>query len=363
MNIHRAPAGSPQTSWDRVTGIVSLIAVSLSLLVTTFAWPAARGEAAGLSIAVTGDAELVNEFLAGADDGLGNVVDLVEVDGREQAVEGIHTRDHIGALVLQADGPEILTASANGQVPAAFMTEMASQLQTMLAAQIHGGVVEGLGGAIQAGADPAQVLAQVPDSLPRVTVTDLVPYSEGDPNGVGVTAAGIPLTVGALLAGIVIAYTVTGRGQRIGAVIGLGAGGGLLLTLVLASWLQVYPGDFGTVWLALGLSLTATSGLFVGLHSALGKAGIGIVAALTLFAAMPWAAFAVPYPFLPAGLGYIGQWLIPGATSTLTRLVSYFPDASAAGPWWVLAIWTLIGLSLTFVRRRMAPAPGGTRAA
>lgn len=50
-----------------------------------------------------------------------------------------------------------------------------------------------------------------------------MPHSEGDPNGVGVTAAGIPLTVDALLAGIVIASTITGRWQRIGAVLGFGA--------------------------------------------------------------------------------------------------------------------------------------------
>lgn len=353
MSTHPTLAG---TSWIRVAGLVSLVAVVLSLLVVTFTWPASRAEAAGLSIAVTGDADLVGEFLAGAQDGLGEVVDLVDVDGRQVAVDGIHARDYIGALVLSADGPEVLTASANGQVPAAFMTEMASRLQTMLDSRVYGGVIKGLDGAIQAGADPSEILAQVPESLPQVTVTDLVPYSEGDPNGVGVTAAGIPLTVGALLAGIVIAYTVTGRWQRISAVLGLGAGGGLLLALILTSWLQVYPGSFATVWLALGLSLTATSGLFVGLNSAIGKAGIGVAAALTLFAAMPWAAFAVPYPFLPAGLGYVGQWLIPGATSTLTRLISYFPDASAAGPWCVLAAWALIGLSLTYIQRRTPAA-------
>lgn len=349
------PTGS---GWGRVAGIVSLVAVVLSLLVTTFAWPGARGEAAGMSIAVTGDTELVEEFMANAGQGLGEVVDLEEVDSREVAEDGIKERGFIGALVLVDGAPEVLTASANGQVPAAFMTEMSAQLQTMLDTQIYAGMRGGVEGAAASGTDPSVVVGQMPESLPQVTVTDVVPYSDGDPNGVGATTAGIPLTVGALLAGLVIAYTITGAWRKIGAVLGLGIGGGLLLTLILSTWLQVYPGSFGTVWLALGLSLTATSGLFAGLYSAFGRVGLGVAAGLTLFAAMPWAAFAVPYEFLPAGLGHIGQWLIPGATITLTRVVAYFPEASAAMQWWVLAGWSLLGIVLTLVvRRDRTPAP------
>ena len=354
MTGQDAAARSVGGRWGRVAEIVSLVAVGLSLLVLSFSWPGARGEAAGLSIAVAGEAELVGEFMAGAGEGLGEVVDLVEVEDREEALDGIQEREYIGGIVLTQDDPEVLTASANGRVPAAFMTELSTQLQTMLNTQVYAGVTNGIRGAVETGTDPSAALAQMPKSLPTVTVTDVVPYSDGDPNGVGTTVAGIPLTVGALLAGIVIAFTVTGRWQRIGAVLGLGIGGGLLLTIILGTWLQVYPGAFGTVWLALGLSLTATSSLFVGLHSALGRAGLGIVGALTLFVAMPWAAFAVPYEFLPAGLGYIGQWLIPGATATLVRTVSYFPEADTTGPWWALGVWAALGLMLVVLSRHRA---------
>ncbi|WP_354508646.1 hypothetical protein [Oerskovia enterophila] len=328
----------------------------LSLLVLSFVWPGARSEAAGLSIAVTGNAQMVDEFVAGAGQGLAGVVDLVRVDGREDAREGILTREFIGGLVLVPEAPEVLTASANGQVPAAFMGELSSGIQTMLDSQVYTGVVAGAQEAIEQGADPASTLGQMPGVLPEVTVTDVVPYSDGDPNGVGATVAGIPLTVGALLAGNVIAFVVAGRWQRISAVLGLGVGGGLLLTFVLVSWLDVYPGPFGLVWLALGLSLSATSGLFVGLHSALGRAGLALAAATTLFAAMPWAAFAIPYAFLPANLGAIGQWMIPGATGTLTRVIGYFPQASATASWWALAGWAAIGIALVLVTRNTPQA-------
>lgn len=350
MHAHMT-AHAAATGWGRVAGTVFLAAAALCLLVTTFVWPGARGEAAGMSIAVTGDDELVDEFMATVGNGLGKVVDLEPVEGRKEAEDGIKQRTFIGALVLLDGEPEVLTASANGQTPAAFMQEMAGQLQTMLDNQIYSGVRGGVTEAIGNGADPAAVARQMPEALPQVTVRDVVPNSDSDPNGVGATTAGIPLTVGALLAGIGIAFTVTGVWRRIGAVLGLGIVGGLLLTLALSTWLQVYPGPFVTLWCVLGLSLAATSGLFTGLHAALGRAGLGIAAVITLFAAMPWAAFAVPYEFLPAGLGHTGQGLIPGATSTLTRTVAYFPDASAASQWWVLAGWTLLGIGLMLLGR------------
>ncbi|MDR0417119.1 MAG: hypothetical protein LBH76_07385 [Propionibacteriaceae bacterium] len=359
MSEEAGTARPTNSQWGRVAGIVSLVAAALSLLVLSFVWPGARSEPAGLSIAVAGDAELTAGFMAGAGDSLGEVVDLTLVDGRDAAYEGILTREFIGGVVLSAEAPEVLTASANGQAPAAVMTELSARLQTMLDAQVLAGVVGGVRGAIAQGADPAAALAQMPAGLPAVTVTDVAPYSAGDPNGVGATLAGIPLTVGALLASIVIAFAVTGRWQRVSAVLGLGLGGGLLLTLVLGPWLDVFPGPFAAMWLALGLSLTATSGLFVGLHSALGRPGLGLAAALTLFAAMPWAAFAVPHTFLPANLGLIGQWMIPGATSTLTRVVGYFPEAAATGPWLALAGWAGLGLALTLVERRRQTATHG----
>lgn len=352
MSMKTEAARSSGSGWRQVVGVVSLVAVVVSLLVLSFVWPGARGEAAGMSIAVTGDAELVDEFLAAAGEGLSEVVDVVQVDDQDQAYQGILVREFIGGIVLTRDAPEVLTTAANGQVPAAFMSELSAGLQTMLDTQIYSAVLAGIRDATEQGVSPASALAQTPEVLPEVTVTDVVPYSEGDPNGVGASVAGIPLTVGALLAGIVIAFTLTGRWQRISAVLGLGIGGGLLLTLVLSTWLSVYPGSFGALWLALGLSLTATSGLFVGLHSALGRIGLGIAAATTLFAAMPWAAFAVPYTFLPAGLGHIGQWMIPGATGTLTRVIAYFPDAPATRSWWVLACWTAIAVTLTLTHRR-----------
>lgn len=339
---------TPRTNrWPRSAGVVAGAAVALTLLVVTFAWPAARGEPEGLAVAVTGDQALVDGFLAGAEEGLGEIVELEQVDSRTAATAGVEDRTYIGALVLTQGAPEVVTASAAGATSASLMAGITQQLQNTLDTQLYGA----LHGAVRASPDPAAAASQLPAELPTVTLTDLAPYTEGDQNGAGITAAGIPLTVGALLSGLLMSFTIRGRAQRIGAVLGFGVTAGLLLTLTLTTWLEIYEAPFGLVWLALSLSLASTSGLFVGLHAALGRAGIGVAAALTLFAAMPWAAFAVPHQFLPAGLGYFGQWLIPGATTTLARNISYFPEAATAQQWWLLGGWLLLGMLLALRRR------------
>lgn len=396
MSTHETATRS-DTRWGRLWGIVSGAAIALALLAMAFVWPASESEMDGFTVAVTGQSTAVTAFTEAAEGGLADVVEIVTVDDRDAAVRGIEEREYVGALVLGKD-PEVLIASAAGQVPVAFMNQMAGQLQGTIDSQIYLGVTEGLRSALSTmgvpggqggqpgqapegppegapegaapegaapegaapsgppGGTPAQMMLEnIPDSLPAVEVTDVVPYSEGDENGTGIASAGIPLTVGSLLAGILIAFTVSGRWARTTAVLGLGVGGGLILTLVLGTWLEAYPGPFGLVWLALSLSVAATSALFVGLHGLIGRAGLGIAAILTLFAAMPWAAFAVPYQFLPGGLGNVGQGLIPGATTTLSRNISYFPGAATGSLWWTLGIWVVLGLVL-LVSTRQKPS-------
>ncbi|MDR0432462.1 MAG: hypothetical protein LBH48_04010 [Bifidobacteriaceae bacterium] len=343
-------ASRTPTPWGRVAAIAGVIAIVVALLAAAFAWPGAKAKPAGLSIAVTGDPELISQFAQAAEQSMPPGIEITPVQDRAAAIARVQARDSIGAIVLAQPAPELLTASASGQVPSAMMSQLTAQLRAMLASQAFAAVREGIAAAPPQG-DPAGIVGMIPASLPEVTVTDLAPYSGGDPNGIGLTTAGIPLTIGALLAGIALALTVRGRCRRISSVLGFGAVGGLLAGLVLGPWLEVFPGPFGAVWLALSLSLAATAGLFAGLHSVLGKPGIGLAALVTLFAAMPWAAFAVPYQFLPAGVGEIGQWLIPGATSTLSRSISYFPDAATAHLWWILAAWAAAAFALILLGR------------
>ena len=99
----------------------------------------------------------------------------------------------------------------------------------------------------------------------------------------------------------------------------------------------------------MGLTVLATSVFIIGCTSLVGRAGIGIGAVITMFIGNPLSAAATPWQFLAAPWGAIGQFLVPGASNTLTRTLSYFPEASSAQQWWTLTGWVALGVTLTLV--------------
>ena len=58
----------------------------------------------------------------------------------------------------------------------------------------------------------------------------------------------------------------------------------------------------------------------------------------------PLSAATQPLQFMVGPWGAIGQWFVPGASVTLLRDLSYFPDANATFPWLVLAGWAAVGV-------------------
>ena len=78
----------------------------------------------------------------------------------------------------------------------------------------------------------------------------------------------------------------------------------------------------------------------------LGRPGIAIGAVLFVLVANPIASAATPWQMLPAPWGVIGQWMPPGAASSLLRAESYFPQADTSQQWIALASWAVLGLLL-----------------
>jgi hypothetical protein len=118
------------------------------------------------------------------------------------------------------------------------------------------------------------------------------------------------------------------------------------IVAILHSWLGVIPGSFVVDAASVALALFATCTLVLGLQTVLGRAGLILGAAFTLLVANPISAAALPPNFLLEPWGAIGQWLVPGASLTLLRNVSYFPDANITFRLWVLAGWVILGVSL-----------------
>lgn len=198
---------------------------------------------------------------------------------------------------------------------------------------------------------PPELLDELKNTkLPAVKLTDVVPLTNNDPTGMGLTLSIIPLTIAGLMGGLAISLLATTRFQRLLGATTFSLLGGVFSALLLHSWLGVIPGNFVAVTTALALSLLATTAFHTGLYTLWHKRGLVLAVFTTAFLGLPLTTFGLPAGFLPYGLGTVGQGLIPGATSTLTRNLAYFPAASTAGFWIILLLWALVGCFLTVAK-------------
>lgn len=322
------------TSWTHTIRIAVVAALVVGVILLAFAWPSLTAKPRDLPVAVVGTAEQVAQVAAKSPPG---VLDLRQARDRDDAIAMIQRREVYGALVL-SPAPEILTASAAGAAPTQVLTQLAQQMQI----QVQQATIAALQGALQSGATPAAAPA-VPAS---VTVTDVVPLSSHDSMGVGLAIAGLPLALGGMVGGVLVSLTITGTRRRLGGVLAYGVVGGLVLAGILQGWFGVLQGAFLLNALAIGLGIAATAALIAGLHSLIGPAGIGVGAVITVLIGNPLSGTTQPKEFLLQPWGEVGQWFVPGASATLLRSLSYFPQASVAGPWLVLSGWFVLGVLL-----------------
>jgi hypothetical protein len=210
----------------------------------------------------------------------------------------------------------------------------------------------------QAASQPAQP-GQPGQAAGRVTVTDVVPADRDDPHGVLLALGVLPLVVTSLAAGALLALALRSRWARlVGAVVYAALAGAVSVALA-RYWLHGLPGrylvDAGVVAL-LALAVSAAVG---GLGSLLRAPGVALGALLAFALGLPLSGItAGGAELLPHPWGTVGQWLPPGAASTLLRSVAYFDGAHAAGPLWTLAAWAGAGLVLV----ALAPGRGAERA-
>lgn len=344
----------PPTRW-RFAALFGLLgALVVAVIVMAFVWPAATSQPQNLPVGIDGPADAVTaveDVLAEQDP---EPFVLHDVDSREDAVSRIESRELYGAILL-GEEPEVLIATAASPVAAQALRGVATQLQLQIDERAQGALTEQLTAiltALQAGQRP-----QLPDGaapggvpeVPQVTVTDLVPLAEGDATGAGLAASVFPLVLSGMLGGILLTLLVQGVVRRLIGLVVFGAAAGALIALVMQTWFGMLQGDWLLNAAVIGLSVSATSALVVGLASVMGPPGIGVAALITLLVANPIAGAAVPPQFLPEPWGAIGQWFVPGASATLLRSVMYFPDAATAVQWVVLGAWLVAGVVLALI--------------
>ncbi|MFB7513734.1 ABC transporter permease [Streptomyces sp. NPDC056144] len=322
MTATTAPASA---GWRRALTVLVLIPTVALLVLSAFAWPAARVAPRDLPVGVAGPAAAAGavEQALGRHEGAFEIHRYADEGAARAAVEN---RDVYGAVVVGSGGTELLTASAASPVVAGLLREA--------------------------------VGAQAPGGAP-VQVTDVVATPSGDPRGAVLGASLLPLALVGAATGV--ATVLLGlRGARAAtALTGAAALAGIVGATLAHSWLGALAGNWWAEAGVLGLTVLAIASAFAGLATLLGKPGFGLAAVLTILLGNAFSGMSSAPELLPTGIGLIGQWLPPGAAGSALRSVSAFDGAAAAGPLLVLALWAAAGLTATLLgaRRRAATTP------
>ncbi|WP_327693304.1 ABC transporter permease [Streptomyces sp. NBC_00459] len=304
-------AAATQGHRRHMIAVVVLVPVLVALALWAFAWPAARTAPRDLPLGVAGPTAAVTqvEQQLSAHEG---AFDIHRYADEAAARDAVEDRTVYGAVVVTAQGPKLLTASAASP----FVAQLLQQAVTTQAAQ----------------------------SGAQVTTVDVVPAAANDPRGAAFGASVLPLALAGVAAGAVV--TLLGlRGTRAaGTLLGSAALVGVVAAAIAHSWLGVLTGDWWTEAAALGLTTLAVSGAVAGLAALLGTAGIGLGGLTVVLIGNPFSGASSAPQLLPEPVGAIGQWLPPGAGASLLRSVSFFDGAGALGPALTLTWWAALGL-------------------
>jgi hypothetical protein len=307
-----------------VVAVVTLLTALLTVLLIAFAWPAARSEPRDLPVAVAGPDQSIALVKSGLEQAMPGGFEVTAVPDRAAAVEAIKDRDVYGAIVLDPQNPEVLTASAGGPAVAQVLTQLSSRMA-----------------------------AQNQEPAPKVT--DVVPLPEDDPRGAGLAAGALPLVLGGIIAAALLTQLVNGGSRRMAGAVTFAVTGGLALTAVLQYWLGSLEGNYWANASVIALSIGAISLTLLGLEWLFGRAGLALGAATMMLLGNPLSGLTSAPEMLPSGWGALGQLLPPGAAGTALRSVSFFDGAGSGRPFLVLTCWFVAGLvlcSLGAVRSR-----------
>ncbi|MFC8515327.1 ABC transporter permease [Streptomyces sp. NPDC057257] len=306
-----ASATPPRTHTRRLLAVLVLVPLLAAVALWAFAWPAARTAPRDLPLGVAGPTAAtaqVEKQLA-RHEGAFEIHRYADEAAARNAVED---RTVYGAVVVTTQGPELLTASAASPVVAQLLQQAVAQ--------------------------------QAASTGTQVRTVDVVAAPAEDPRGAALTASVLPLALAGIIAGSVV--TLIGlRGIRAAlALVGAAALVGLVAVTIAHSWLGVLTGDWWAEAGTLGLSTLAVGAAVAGLAALIGPPGIAVVAFVVMFLGNPFSGASSAPSMLPEPVGTIGQWLPPGAGTTLLRSVSFFDGAAATGPALTLAWWAALGL-------------------
>lgn len=347
-----ATEGSPSStrrSWPGTGLLILVLPIAVCLMLLAFLTPALNSGPEDLPLAVAGPAPAVEQITDALEERSPGAFEITEYDDAEQAEQAVADREAIGAVTVGQQGVEILKASGAGTPYGTMMDGIATGLEEQQKAQAQqaqgqeqqapaqGDQTAAQGGRTQGQQAPAQ----------EVTVRDVAPLTDDDPNATAMSTLALPLAFGGMISAA--AFTMLSGNRpavRALGIIGFSALAGVAMTWVLQSWLHAVDGDFWALAGVLALGIASISLAVSGLQSVLGGAGLALGAVPMMFVANPLSGMATGWQWLPQPWGAIGQQLPIGAAGTALRSVAFFDGTGMTHALIVLVCWAAAGLLL-----------------
>ncbi|MDN5796635.1 MAG: hypothetical protein L0H79_12880 [Intrasporangium sp.] len=318
---------STQTRGGRreVAGVLVGLTILIGLVLTAFALPALHSSPRDVPIGVAGPPAAVGRLTVDLAQQAPGAFAATTYADQGALTQAIRDREIYGGVVVATDGPTVLTAPPGSPAVAQGLATLAA----------------GLG---------QQTGRPVP-------VREVVSLPAGDPHGIGVGIAMIPLFIGSVAPVILVVRVVRRPWARMLAVlcsavlVGATLAGLLLWFGVVDPWLLPAVG--------ITLSLAAMSAALLGLLSLGGLPALGIGAAVFLLLGNPLSGAQTAPELVPQGWSVLGALLPPGASGQVLRSFFYFGGAAAGSSLLVLLGWLALGLALVAVSNARRPRARG----
>jgi hypothetical protein len=328
------------TSWQRRLGSAarSLVlplapAVLIAVLVTAFTWPTSRVDPRGVPVAVTGSPDFVDRTTQALDAAGADSFDVTVAPDQASGVELLRHNDADGVF---EEGDPATRASAKLLLASAGRPAVAQLLTSVQTAMTD-----------RAGAAPA--------------VVTTVAAPSDDPRSAVFTAAAIPTVLGAIASGVLLSLYGGTRAKRLVGVVAGSALAGVLLTVVMDTWLGALAGGWWREWGLYSVAVAAVTAAVVGMHNVFGRVGMVVAAAGVLLLGNPLSGASSAPELLPHGWSTLGQAMPPGAMTSALRSIGFYDDHGAGGPVLVLAAWAAVGLLLLWAGPASWAHPRGVR--
>lgn len=260
-------------------------------------------------------------------------------------------------VATAADARELVRI---GEVSGALIISAAGTEDTLLVASGGGISVATALEAILTRADAAQSRT--------VAVEDIVALQSGDGRGLTAFYVVIGWIVGGYLAAALIGVAKGARATnlrrasiRTAAMVPYALLSGIGGTLIIGPVLHALEGHTLAVAAVGSLLVFASAVVTMAFQSLFGVLGIGVTVLVFVVLGNPSAGGAYQAPLLPAFWRAIGPALPNGAGTTVVRQIVYFDGRGSFAPLLVIALYAVVGLSLTLLagERSRRRGPGG----